>query len=501
MDSDGPWLDPHHLKKKDKGHLPHATGRDNVMKFFVSNLPDKCCSKDIGEFFGVVSGWVSDGSEMEGRMKGLKMGTFKLRINVARFAAENNSFQHSRMVSKVQNVSRNQSSGPSGLDKGNLRFGSRDVRSYSNVVGNPFGAGDSSSGPSSGSKNNDVKNIVVPDRTAAFSELYDVAVVGRAVDLETLVDLDKLLRIAKSSFSNIHYLGGFIYPHFIHRQRIGSVAWLNLYGIPLHLLESEVLVNIGELFGKVMHSPKGLVEDRNLSIFRVGVLVRESERIVESVVLKWKDKSFRVRVEEDQEVWNPDCLDHDSIVDFGDPECSSPLRSPPIAHLQVSDNDGFGEANWMDGKKGKEKSDGWARDDFGERDGLLGIGDPISNPVVNVGDSIPSFNYVPSHANVYSMHEGNDPIHFVYVEEGSDLGNHSGGGGNTDAGMGPCDANSLDSSGVGMAGFNKYGRAQEKVFFIFLQGTNPKEPGKNRSFLNPLKKVGANVALMCLLVP
>ncbi|KAJ0534295.1 putative RNA recognition motif domain, nucleotide-binding alpha-beta plait domain superfamily [Helianthus annuus] len=241
MDSCGPWLDPHHLRKKDKGHLVHSDGRDNITKFFVSNLPDKCSSKEIVEFFGVFGavvgvyvarkrdkngsrfGFVSfsgvnDCSDLEGRMKGLKMGSFKLSVNVARFATENKSFPCPPGVSNVQNDSRNQFWGPSGLDKGNLRFSSRGVRSYSEVVGNPFGAGGSNSGSGISVKKNDDRMIVIPDRTAAFSELVNLAVVGRAVDLETLVDLDKLLRIAKTPFSNLHYWGGgggVIYPHFI----------------------------------------------------------------------------------------------------------------------------------------------------------------------------------------------------------------------------------------------------------------------------------------------
>ncbi|KAF5810265.1 hypothetical protein HanRHA438_Chr04g0177121 [Helianthus annuus] len=163
-----------------------------------------------GYKFGFVSfSGVSDCSDMEGRMKGLKMGSFKLSVNVARFAAENKSYPRPPGVSNVQKDSRDQLSGLSGLDKGNLRFSSRDVRSYSDVVGKPFGAGGPISGSSSCMKKNDDKMIVVPYRTAAFSELFDVAVVGRAVDLETLVDLDKLLKIAKTPFSNIHYLGGY----------------------------------------------------------------------------------------------------------------------------------------------------------------------------------------------------------------------------------------------------------------------------------------------------
>ncbi|MFS8011010.1 hypothetical protein Hanom_Chr14g01303801 [Helianthus anomalus] len=52
------------------------------------------------------------------------------------------------------------------------------------------------------------KAIIIPDRTVAFKELFDVVVVGRTVDLETLVDFDRVLRIAKTPFSRIQYLGG-----------------------------------------------------------------------------------------------------------------------------------------------------------------------------------------------------------------------------------------------------------------------------------------------------
>ncbi|KAF5816924.1 hypothetical protein HanRHA438_Chr02g0048261 [Helianthus annuus] len=171
------------------------------------------------------------------------------------------------------------------------------------------------------------KTIIVPDRTSAFKELYGLAVVGRTVDLETLVDFNKLLKIAKTEFSRLHYLGGLSVlisfadeasakrfldsrgvwgPWFNKLEMWGGqslplerVAWLKLIGIPLHLLDMDVLMKVGELFGKVLHIPKISDGEQDLSIFRVGVLAEEASRIREAVTLKWKNRSFRVWVEEE----------------------------------------------------------------------------------------------------------------------------------------------------------------------------------------------------------
>ncbi|KAJ0795998.1 hypothetical protein HanPI659440_Chr04g0156971 [Helianthus annuus] len=142
------------------------------------------------------------------------------------------------------------------------------------------------------------------------------------VDLETLVDFDKLLRIAKVEIAKFQYLGGLstvisFYdsavankflearntwgPWFTKLKPWGGqslpmerVAWLSLHGIPLQLLEPEVLMQVGELFGIVLHVLKVLHEDCDLSVFKIGVLVGEAQRIREVVSLKWKDRSFRV---------------------------------------------------------------------------------------------------------------------------------------------------------------------------------------------------------------
>ncbi|MFS7918356.1 hypothetical protein Hanom_Chr03g00200041 [Helianthus anomalus] len=38
-------------------------------------------------------------------------------------------------------------------------------------------------------------------------------------------------------------------------------------------------------------------------MIRVGVLAGEAMRIEEVVTLKWKNRCFRIRVEEEQDVW------------------------------------------------------------------------------------------------------------------------------------------------------------------------------------------------------
>ncbi|KAM0034198.1 hypothetical protein Hdeb2414_s0016g00494731 [Helianthus debilis subsp. tardiflorus] len=218
---------------------------------------------------------------------------------------------------------------------------SKEIGEFVLEVGGVLGAGSATS----------KKTITVPDRTSAFKELYGLAVVGRTFDLETLVDFNKLLKI-KTEYARLHYLGGLsilisfaeeasakrflesrgVWEHWFNKLEMWTgqslplemVAWLKLIGIPLHLLDMDVLSQVGDLFGKVLHTPKISDGEQDLSIFRVGVLAGEASRIRESITLKWKNRSFRVWVEEEQEVWIPDCLGSEDD-DFG--EGGSTLQS------------------------------------------------------------------------------------------------------------------------------------------------------------------------------
>ncbi|KAJ0835336.1 hypothetical protein HanRHA438_Chr16g0754061 [Helianthus annuus] len=173
--------------------------------------------------------------------------------------------------------------------------------------------------------------------------------------METLVDLDQLLRIAKVDFSNIQYLGGLsilitlvnkdVAKKFIEARDVWGpwfskldiwegqsmpferVAWLRLLGVPLHLVDSDVVKMVGEEFGKVLHVPKSFGGEKDLSMGRNGVLVGEVERIKEFVSIRWKNRRFRILVEEELDVWVPDCL---GVVVGSSPAGSSPLVSSPV---------------------------------------------------------------------------------------------------------------------------------------------------------------------------
>ncbi|KAF5779356.1 putative RNA recognition motif domain, nucleotide-binding alpha-beta plait domain superfamily [Helianthus annuus] len=362
-------------------------GRSNlfgcVVKLFVTNLPEGCTPWDLRrclESFGAVAGTyvarkrdkhgsrfgfvlfsgVKDKQELLRNLGGVRMGDFKLKINVARFALENSGVA----VEKEGPV---QNKNPAEMHIGGGKSSVRDVRSYKDVVGTSnLGSGhygaqvvDLASGPRAVEK-----VIVVPDRVEAFRDRHGLAVVGRAADLETQVDIDRLLNIAKISVANVQYIGGLSLLLSFHDEEsvnrfldlkniwdpwftkldpwrgqtlpLERVAWLKLNGVPLHLLESDVLSQVGELFGRVLHVPRSVEDDQDLSFVRVGVLVSQSSMMKDEVTLRWKNRSFRIGVEEDREVWVPDCLRRLSKSE-SDGFPSSEFS--PVDDMQFSDDD------------------------------------------------------------------------------------------------------------------------------------------------------------------
>ncbi|KAJ0692481.1 putative RNA recognition motif domain, nucleotide-binding alpha-beta plait domain superfamily [Helianthus annuus] len=194
----------------------------NITKFYVANLPDgctpwelRCCLEGFREIsgtyvekkrdkggcrFGFVSFVdVKDRRELEKLLKGVKMGDYKLKANISRFAMENSgSVDQPEVKSNRPNVA--------GVGDRSRLFNVRDFRSYSDVMGKAKVAG----GYSKETRGNQVpekreceKVLVVPDRTVAFKELLGLAVVGKTVNLETLVDFDRLLRIIGTVYLKI----------------------------------------------------------------------------------------------------------------------------------------------------------------------------------------------------------------------------------------------------------------------------------------------------------
>ncbi|KAF5787418.1 hypothetical protein HanXRQr2_Chr10g0452521 [Helianthus annuus] len=283
------------------------------------------------------------------------MGDYKLKINVARFAVENSGVNVEK-EGKVNNLRQAGQSSYGGI------FNVRDVRSYKEVVGSSkLGGGpkEQNVGRQEFDQRMEERFIVVPDRSGAFKNLHGLALVGRTKNLEILVDFDKLLRIVNITVAHFQYLGGLSLLITFHDEDwlrrfldlkdiwnlwfskldpwngqtlpLERVAWLKLCGIPLHLLDGDVLSQVGELFGKDLFVPKSFEEDQDLSFARVGVLVGQSRRIVEEVEVKWKDKSFRI--------W-----------------AASASASTPVEGMQVSGDEEFVAAQGAGGGGEDEKS-------------------------------------------------------------------------------------------------------------------------------------------------
>ncbi|KAM0055730.1 hypothetical protein Hdeb2414_s0006g00209591 [Helianthus debilis subsp. tardiflorus] len=295
------------------------------------------------------------------------MGNSKLRVNVAKFAVENSGMGGGSGQKKGKGVSKEHNGrAQQGFGLGHASVNIGGGRLFNDLFKKDTGSIGSSSkldGCSGSVSGNRV--VVVPDRTLAFKDSMGLSVVGRTVDLETLVDFDKLLRIAKVPYSKIQYLGGLSLlitfldeeatKGFLEKREVWGpwfskveewkgqtlpmerVAWLRLIGIPLQLLDSGVFSLIGGLFGKVLHYPKSLDVDLDLSMVRVGVLAGEASRIKEVISMSWKNKNFRILVEEEVDAWVPDCLG-ESVSNLQRSGSDSPMMSSPVASRSEAGN-------------------------------------------------------------------------------------------------------------------------------------------------------------------
>ncbi|KAM0036113.1 hypothetical protein Hdeb2414_s0014g00422461 [Helianthus debilis subsp. tardiflorus] len=236
------------------------------------------------------------------------MGNSKFKVNIAKFAAENSakygvSFnEKGKGIDKDHNGVAQQVSGMSQafVNQGGGRlYGDLFKKEVDTKASSSRAFGDSGSVPGN-------KVVVVPDRTAAFKEFFRISVVGRTVNLETLVDFDKLLRIANVPYSRIQYLGGlFLLISFV------DVASANSF------LENRDVW--GPWFSKV-EAWKG-----------------EACRIKEVVSVTWKNRNFRVLVEEELDAWVPDCLGF-SIIHSHSSGSDSSLNSSPVVSMSESVN-------------------------------------------------------------------------------------------------------------------------------------------------------------------
>ncbi|KAM0035329.1 putative RNA recognition motif domain, nucleotide-binding alpha-beta plait domain superfamily [Helianthus debilis subsp. tardiflorus] len=234
MEEDGPWMDPHHLGKKAGIDNKGKQGTKNVTKFFVTNLPQGCTPWERSEFvkvFGEVAGVyiakkkdkvgntfgfisfinVREVKELERALNGTKMGGSKLRVNIARFAAENANILESSKVSKgkgqVSEV------GVGGVQvhqqfKNQAFIKEGGGKLFSDLFSKDHGVKVANSSKHVSMQVSDGIMVEAPEAMLAFQDLIGKAAIGRCVNLMTINSLKILLN--KKGFSDIclSYLGG-----------------------------------------------------------------------------------------------------------------------------------------------------------------------------------------------------------------------------------------------------------------------------------------------------
>ncbi|KAJ0752228.1 putative RNA recognition motif domain, nucleotide-binding alpha-beta plait domain superfamily [Helianthus annuus] len=322
----------------------------NITKFFVSNLPPGCTPWELSSFLGTygevtdsyvarkkeksgnIFGFVSfkdvrDKTELERYLSNVKMGGFKLRINIAKFAMENVVFL-ARAALENHKVPKPTTIKAPCYEKAVRGPTWRGGFSFKDTVVNNLGLGSTE----------DLTTLVLElsPGTGAFKDFHGRVLVGRTESLESLVSLGKLFLSYPANPPSIHYLGGFsvllafcndldtqsflddsgLWKDWFqkldmwHGQSLpfDRVAWLNVSGVPLHLAIEEVLTRIGNHFRMVIHTPCPDIEGRDLSVFRVGILVDNGDAIAGVLSLSWNQKLFKIWVSEVEADWVSDCL-------------------------------------------------------------------------------------------------------------------------------------------------------------------------------------------------
>ncbi|KAF5754080.1 putative RNA recognition motif domain, nucleotide-binding alpha-beta plait domain superfamily [Helianthus annuus] len=200
---------------------------DSVTKFFVSYLPEGCSPWELSSFiqqygevtksyvakkrdkFGKRFDFISfkvvrDWKDLEKRINGTNMGGNKLKVDVARFAIEDN------VIDREQERKRHpEGQGGGSKPQESMKLPAhRDFRSYRDVV-TPMVAGSGLLGSENSAGSGKPEKVVkVKYDVKAFEDLHWKAVVRRTADLDTLIYFDRLHKIGKVKFTKIQYLGG-----------------------------------------------------------------------------------------------------------------------------------------------------------------------------------------------------------------------------------------------------------------------------------------------------
>ncbi|PWA94018.1 RNA-directed DNA polymerase, eukaryota [Artemisia annua] len=381
------------LARRNKGRLNNkgeAKGYEDVTKFFVSNLPNGCIPGEVSEFFGcfgeVVGSYIARKRDKEGnrfgfvtfrkvsstadlvrRMNSVKMGSCRLKVNVTKFAMENIGRREveekaGRMHNTKVPVGRKQDEFVVEREK-TVRHSQSVGMSFKDILeGKPSVSPGFQSVPSN-------KSIKVPDNVVAFYEIRGKALVGRVRDLKTLTCMNKILVEYGFGGFDIVYVGGLSLLLNFHSNdeamefllkkdvwvlwfsvldlwegqplSFERVAWIKIHGVPINLAINEVFDDIANQFEKIIHPSQLCLEEGDISVGYVGVLVGDGEKINDSMILRWKNKTFKTWITEETRVWDPECVGtvaKRKEETFAADNCF--VNSPDLVHARMPESGG-----------------------------------------------------------------------------------------------------------------------------------------------------------------
>ncbi|KAM0071399.1 hypothetical protein Hdeb2414_s0001g00024701 [Helianthus debilis subsp. tardiflorus] len=171
--------------------------------------------------------------------------------------------------------------------------------------------------------------VVIDPSTFSLSSFIGKAAIGRALGLNDLRILKSSLSAAGFEDASIQYLGGLsvlisfkdgdsvksliddkdiwkiwlfsLNPWISQPLPYERIAWINILGVPPHLVSRGVFDTIGNRYGKVIQPSQFLDSDGDLTYDRLGILVNTGNRINGAVTLSWQDKRYKVWVMEDND--------------------------------------------------------------------------------------------------------------------------------------------------------------------------------------------------------
>ncbi|KAJ0670163.1 hypothetical protein HanOQP8_Chr13g0471091 [Helianthus annuus] len=264
-------------------------------------------------------------------MKGLKLGNYKVRPNIARFANEH-LMEEQTVNQDVRRkpVENRGKEGPNFDAQFNIGESAQPAMSSSSrpTWAALFNQRDREQKQEVG--------VVVPSEIKVLDHFYGKALAGRTVHFQTIHSLKDILIDGEVGGLVVHYIEG-LYVLLAFDEGAATkkmllnanswitwfmmldiwvgqslpyerIAWIKVHGVPLHLTASSFFNLIGERFGKVVHESQIHWNDGDLSVDCIVIITRDGKEVKYEVKIVWANKGYIVWVAEEKRDWCPDCV-------------------------------------------------------------------------------------------------------------------------------------------------------------------------------------------------